>query len=197
MVFIIPQKKVLIPRHSEVHERVDSEARNGTKRKYAEKFGLRNSQTNLTKQFVHTSEVVKCFGMEFRVFDSIFCPLNGIPNCFLFRGMVLNGIPRVRFYFCYTEQNSESILSLVLNGIPRVCFYFCYKEQNSESFFSSKEWFGTEFQKFSVPHNSRNSSGTKHLFRLYRLPRNNFLSEIAIFMASLFLTRGFAALQTK
>ncbi len=48
---------------------------------------------------------------------------------------------------------------------------------NSEflAFISSAEWFGTEFWEISVPRNSRNSIGTKnHLFRLFRLRRNNF-----------------------
>jgi len=68
-------------------------------------------------------------------------------------------------------------------------------------FFSSAEWFGTEFRefasilvprngipsyflfrgrvrngipRFSVPRNNRNSVGNNHLFRLFRLPRNKF-----------------------
>jgi len=40
--------------------------------------------------------------------------------------------------------------------------------------FSSTEWFGTEFREFCVPRNSRNSVGINQLFRLFRLPRNNF-----------------------
>ncbi len=44
--------------------------------------------------------------------------------------------------------------------------------------FSSAEGFGTEFREVSVPRNSRNSVGNNHLFRLFRLPRNYFLSEI-------------------
>ncbi len=42
---------------------------------------------------------------------------------FLFRGMVMNGIPRVRFYFCPMVQNSEHFYPL-RNG----------SEQSSESF---------------------------------------------------------------
>jgi hypothetical protein len=41
------------------------------------------------------------FETEFRVFASILVPRNGIPSCFLFRGRVRNGIPRV---FCSAEQ---------------------------------------------------------------------------------------------
>jgi hypothetical protein len=72
---------------------------------------------------------------EFRVFSLLrqgsernserlllfFDPRNGIPTCFLFRGRVRNGIPRVY-----------------------------------------------------VPRNSRNSVGSNHYFRLFRLPRNYF-----------------------
>jgi hypothetical protein len=47
------------------------------------------------------------FGTEFREFAFIFGTRNGIPSCFLLRGRVWNGIPRVCFYFCSTEQNSE------------------------------------------------------------------------------------------
>jgi hypothetical protein len=83
-------------------------------------------------------------------------------RCFLFRGMARNGIPipwvrytssfhgtefqvvfgngsgvpKVSFYFCYTDRNSEFFLSrrMVRNGIPRVCLNFCSKERNSEQF---------------------------------------------------------------
>ncbi len=83
---------------------------------------------------------------------------NSDSSCLLFRGMVWNGIPRVCFYFCFTERNSELFLlplkgsegnskslllfysscllfrGMVWNGIPRVCFYFCFTERNSELF---------------------------------------------------------------
>ncbi len=70
----------------------------------------------------------------------IFVPWNAVTSCFLFYGMVWNGIPRVCFYFCITVF----------------------------LFFSSVEWFRRELREFSVPWNSRNSIGTKHLFRLFR-----------------------------
>ncbi len=108
------------------------------------------------------------------------CPRNVIPSCFLFHWKVRTGIPRVYFYFGSTERNSvlfsfplkgsegnfESLLLLVFNGTEfRVVF-------------SSTEEFGTEFRELSVPRNSRNSAGNNHLFRLFRLPRNYFLSDI-------------------
>jgi len=39
---------------------------------------------------------------------------------------------------------------------------------------SSAEWFGTEFRGISVQRKSRNSFGINQLFRLFRLPRDNF-----------------------
>jgi hypothetical protein len=45
-VSVITRKKMFIPRHSEVHGRVHSEAQNGIERKYAEKIRFKN---NLTK----------------------------------------------------------------------------------------------------------------------------------------------------
>ncbi len=107
---------------------------------------------------------------------------NRIPSCCLFRGMIRNTVPSVCLYFCSTEQNSE-LFSFPRNG----------SEWNSErlllilfhgtkfwAFFYSAERFGMEFREFSVPRNSRNSAGTYQLFCLFRLPRNNFLLEIAI-----------------
>jgi hypothetical protein len=136
---------------------------------------------NLTKRFCRTSKVVKCFGTEFQELASIFGPWNGVSRFFLFRGMVRNGIPRVCFYFCYAERNSEHF-ALPRNG----------SELNAESLllplfhctefrtiFTSTEWFGTELRGFSIPRNSRNSAGTNEWFHLFRLRRNNFLSEIA------------------
>ncbi len=74
---------------------------------------------------------------------------NGIPSCFLFRGMVRNEISRVLLQFCSTVYNSKRF-SLPRNG------------------------FGTEFRDFCIPQNSRNSVGINQFFRLFRLPRNNF-----------------------
>ncbi len=86
---------------------------------------------------------------------------------------------RMLLLFLFQEQNSE-LFSLPWNG----------SELNSESlllflygtefrvFFSSAEWLGTEFREFSVQRNTLNSARTNQLFRLFRLPQNNFLSEI-------------------
>jgi hypothetical protein len=88
MVSVIPRQKVLIPRHSEIYERVSSEARN--RWKWQEKNQL------LQKIVLRQTE------------------------CFRPR-QLLNGIPRVCFYFGSTERNSE------LFSLPRNC-----SEQNSK-----------------------------------------------------------------
>ncbi len=155
--------------------RVNSEARNGTE--WHEKIGFYKKSCPI-KQYLQRVFVKLCFGTEFREFASIF-PRNGIPSWFLFRGMVWNRFPSVCFYFCSTERNSE-LFSLQRNG----------SEQNSESlllflfhcteflaFFSSVEWFGTEFRESSVPRNSRNSAGTNQF--LHFPCGIIFLSEIA------------------
>ncbi len=84
---------------------------------------------------------------------SLWRPLHCTLGSFLFRGIVRNGIPRVCFYFCSTERNSE-LFSLPRKG----------SEGNSESFLFRKT--------AGIP------LGKKHLFPLFRLPRNYFLSEI-------------------
>ena len=93
--------------------------------------------------------------------------LRFVLSCFLFRGTVRNGIPRVCFYFCSTERNSElfslprgfgtefrefASIFVRRNGIPR-CFLFRGRIRNG-------------IPRFSVQRNSRNSVGNNHLFRL-------------------------------
>ncbi len=108
---VIPRKKVLIPRHSEVYGRVYSEARNG--RKWHEKNLFKKillQQTELTACFRlrHASEhnSLSCClfrGMLQSRIPSVclhFVPRNGIPSCFIFCGMVQNRIPSVCFEFC-------------------------------------------------------------------------------------------------
>jgi hypothetical protein len=77
----------LLPRNSERF----SLPRNGSER---------NSESLLLFLFSGTEFRVNFssaegFGTEFREYSSIFVPQNGIPSCFLFRGRVRNGIPRV------------------------------------------------------------------------------------------------------
>ncbi len=122
-VSVIPRKKLLIPRDSEVHGRVSFEARKGMVWKYTEKkLVLRNSQNNFQKLFVHTSKVVKCFGTEFREFASIFAQRDGIPSCMLL------SLPR---------NGSESLILLLMHATE------------FRAFFSSAEWLGTEFREIA------------------------------------------------
>jgi hypothetical protein len=103
--------------------------------------------------------------------------------------------------FFYTERNSE-LISLPRNGSERnseSLLLFLFHGTEFRVIFSSAKGFGTEFREYgsifdprngipscflfrgrirneipevSVPRNSRNSVGNKHLFRLFRLPRN-------------------------
>jgi hypothetical protein len=71
-------------------------------------------------------------------------------SCFLFRGMVRNGIPRVGFYFWSTERNSE-LFSLPLNsseGNSESLLLFLVHGTEFRVVFSSEEGFGTEFREF-------------------------------------------------
>jgi hypothetical protein len=56
----------------------------------------------------------------------------------------------------------------------RVLLQFCSTVQNSEHFCLPRNGFGTEFRDFCVPGKRRNSVRINQLFRLFRLPRNNF-----------------------
>ncbi len=164
---VLPRKKVLIPRFTE-----ESLPRLTTEGKWHEKYWFyKKSCSSKQNVFVRDS-----FGREFQEFASIFVPGNGIPSCWLFRGMVRNRNPRVCFYFCSTERNSE-LFSLPRNGSernPESLLLFLFHSAEFQAFFSFAERFGTEFREFSILRNSRNSAGTNQLFRLFRLPRNNF-----------------------
>jgi hypothetical protein len=105
------------------------------------------------------------------------------------------------------ERNSE-LCSLPRNGSEwnfENLHLFCFHGTEFRVMFSSVIGFGTELcefasifgsrngipgyflfsgkvrngiPRFSAPQNNRNSVGNNHLFRLFRLPRNYFLSEI-------------------
>jgi hypothetical protein len=90
------------------------------------------------------------YGREFREFFSIFVPRNGIPSCFLFRGIVLSRIPSVCFYFCSTERNSE-LFSLPRNGSERnseSLLLFCCIVHNSEHFSPLRNCSERNFESF-------------------------------------------------
>ncbi len=117
--------------------------------------------------------------------------------------MLQNGIPRVCLCFCSTEQNSESFSPLLkdsernpeslllfllfrtefrafflFRGIPRVCFYFCSTVQSSKHFFLPRNGLERNSERFlfhgtaGMPPEFRRNE--PKLFRLFRLPRNNF-----------------------
>ncbi len=73
-----------------------------------------------------------------------------LPSCFLFRGMVRNGIPRICIYFGPTERNSE-LCSLPQKGSEQnygSLLLFLFHGTNFRVVFSSAEGFGTEFRDF-------------------------------------------------
>jgi hypothetical protein len=111
MASVIWWKKVLIPRHSEVYGRVNSEARNGRKWPEKNKFYTKSFSSKQNRQHVFVRDMLRkgiprvcCstewFRMQFREFASIFVPWYRIPSIFLHCGTVRNGIPRV---FCSAE----------------------------------------------------------------------------------------------
>ncbi len=167
MVSIIPRKKVLIPRHSEVYGRDNFEAQNGRKWHDKNISFTKKSCSSKLNVFVRDS---------LGEFASSFVPRNGIPSCFLLSGMFRNRIPSVCFYFCSTEWNTE-LFSLPQNSSewnPASLLLFLFRGTEFRVFFSSAERFGTEFKEFSFARNSRNSARTNQLFRLFHLPRHNF-----------------------
>jgi hypothetical protein len=116
------------------------------------------------RQYVFVRDMLR---IGIREFASIFFPRNGIPSIFLLCRTVLNRIPRFFFPQNCAERNSESLLIFLFHGTE------------FRAIFSSAERFEKEYREFSVLRNSRNSAGTNQMFRLFHLPRNNFLSEIA------------------
>jgi hypothetical protein len=92
--------------------------------------------------------------MEFRELALFFCSMERNSTLFSLPG---NG----------SEQNSKCLLLFLVHGMEFGIV------------FSSVEWFGTKFREFSVPRNSRNSTGTNQLFHLLHLPQSKFLSKIA------------------
>jgi hypothetical protein len=72
-------------------------------------------------------------------------------SCFLFRGMVRNGIPRVCFHFSFTERNSE-LFSLPLKGLEgnseSLLLFLCHGTE-FRVVFHSAEGSGSEFREFA------------------------------------------------
>jgi hypothetical protein len=114
--------------------------------------------------------------------DSMFCPRHDWERnsegflLFLFHGTECRvvfssaewfGTEFQGFAYIFVPRNGTPscflLRGMVQDRIPRVCFYFCSIVQNSKHF--SPLWNGSE----------RNSARTNLLFRLFRLPRTNFL----------------------
>jgi hypothetical protein len=86
------------------------------------------------------------------------------------------GTEFLEFYFCSTERNSE-LFSFPLKGFGRELWEFASIFGPRNGIPSCLLFHGrvrNGIPRISVPRNSWNSVGNNHLFRLFRLPRNNF-----------------------
>jgi hypothetical protein len=100
-------------------------------------------------------------------------PANRVESVFIFCKILWNKIPKVPFYFCSMERNSE-LFSLPWNGSERnsiVCIYYCSMERNSENDLerSSKIFCFAEHLEFRQ---------NKPFVSSIQSSRNYFLSEI-------------------
>jgi hypothetical protein len=153
-----------------------------------------SSETYFGTDFRVVVSSAEWLGTKFQVFAYILVPQNAIPSSFLFHGKVQNGIPSVcsttQPLNCSTKRSGRKKLILYHRyyySTHMLIVFFCsnkysfiylllilFHSTEFRAFFSLAERFGTEFREFSVPRNSRNSAGINQLFRLFRLPRNNF-----------------------
>jgi hypothetical protein len=93
-----------------------------------------------------------------------------------------NKIP-LSFVFIFVLGTKFKLFSLSRNSSERnfaSLLLFLFHGTEFRAFFSSTEWFWTEFREFSVPLKSWNSVGTNHLFRdfVYSVFPRIFLSDI-------------------
>ncbi len=123
-VSVIPRKKVLIPRHSEVYVRVSSEARNGKELNEKKSFTAKSSSSEQNWERVFVRELLRNRILRVCFF---FCFTDRNSELFLFCGMVRNEIPSVCFNFVprYGIPSCFFFRGMVQNRIPRVCFYLC------------------------------------------------------------------------
>jgi hypothetical protein len=123
---VIPRKKVLIPRHSEVTE--ESIPKLGTEGNGMKKISftknpapsnridrLFSSETCFGTEFRVVVSSAEWFITEFRAFASNFVPWYRIPSIFLLCGTVRNGIPRI---FCSAEQPEFRQNKPIVPSIP-------------------------------------------------------------------------------
>ncbi len=151
-------------------------------------FGIERNETEF-REIIKFYQAANKRGI-FRVFSVPKNGLNRIFECFLFRELVRNGIPKFFLFENGSEWNSEvcflfrkwfgtefqafSLPKMVQNGIPRFFSSENGTERNSKGFYLPRRWFGTEFRDFFLPRNRRNSNGTAVCSVLFRIPRNNF-----------------------
>jgi hypothetical protein len=99
---------------------------------------------------VHQKSSFLTLYTAFREYISIFCCTERNSELRLFRGMVLNRIPRICFYFSSTERNS-ALFSLPQKGSEQnygSLFLYLVHGTEFRGVFSSPEGFGTEFRDF-------------------------------------------------
>ncbi len=177
LVSVNPLKKVLILRHSEFSGRaIQKLGIERLDRNFAKKFSFMVQSKYWTKLLL--TRVVETNSYDlYKNSQFVYCQrlllLRFVPSCFR---TVWNRIPRVCFYFRYTDRNSK-LFSLPLmdwEGNSESLLLFLVHGTEFRVVFSSAEGFGTEFREFSLPQNSRDSIGNNHLFHLFCLPRNYF-----------------------
>jgi hypothetical protein len=89
-------------------------------------------------------------------------------------------IPSV-FIFCEIVRKEIPSIFIFRNGLEQITkFQVIFSSRKwfgseSRAFLYSEESLGTEFRAFFVPRNTQNSDGMNQNFRLFRVPRNNFL----------------------
>jgi hypothetical protein len=133
MASVIPRKKELIQRHSEVYGRVNSEAQSGRNGMKKISFTKNPAPANSIDSMFFVREMLPN-GTEFREFASIFfLPRNEIPSIFLLCVTVRNGILRD---FCSAEwfrTEFREFASIFVHGTEFRAF-FSSAERNSEGF---------------------------------------------------------------
>ncbi len=135
--------------------------------------------------------MVKIYSITY--INSFFVIRQGLSSCFLPR-FVLHGTESELFSLPWngSERYSESLIIFLFHrtefrvvfsseegfGTEFLGYASIFVPRNGiPNCFSSAEGLETEFREVSVPQNSRNSVGNKHLFhlfRLFRLPRKYF-----------------------
>ncbi len=126
--------------------------------------------------------------MAFLKFVSFFVPRVGILSCVLIHRMVRNGIPRVCFYFCSTEWNSE---------------LFSFPQKDSERNSDNLLLFFTELNSklFSVRQKGGSERNYESVLLFFSMERNSELFSLprkgSERNSKSFLSRGTAGIPLK